>query len=195
MDELPDYSEHHLLTDAAIEAQLDRALDSVAVMGAIARTPFRSQELELRTLHDEVRLAQARAAQYTHDYEISQLQQAITDMTPLAITPARVPERPPARDLPEFAGVMAALAEPPPLLMTDAELIRGAVAVFRSRITRMRELKAARDNPIVGHALNSLELGLMGLERVAGHGGGDGNGRGDGGADRDGAGDSGGRPG
>lgn len=196
MTDLPDYSDEHILSDDAIEAQLDQQLESIAIMATIARTPFRENYPATITMLDELRMAQARAlydaamiaedrAQDTHRHWI----------TPGGITP-RPFEAPPRRDLPEFERVMQAMEEPPPILETDSALIRGSAAVLRSRIERMRSLKAARDNAVLFHALNSLELGLMGLERVAGHagddttrGGGDGAGgvpRGsDGGGDRD----------
>lgn len=59
-----------------------------------------------------------------------------------------------------------ALREPGSLSAADQIVVAGSLEVITDRVRRLRELVAAQTNAVLGHALNSIELGLIGLAKV-----------------------------
>ena len=53
----------------------------------------------------------------------------------------------------------------------EATLVRYAASVIAEQVTRLRAIRI--ENPILSHALNTLDLGVVGLARVAGKEGND----------------------
>lgn len=93
----------------------------------------------------------------------------------VAVDPGPVqfsPPQPPARYPQVFAEEMrAALARPRRVAPDEAVLIQTHGDAIAREVTALRGLSV--DDPVFGHALNSVDLGLIGLARVVG-GGGDG---------------------
>lgn len=77
-------------------------------------------------------------------------------------------------DLPNFSqalfdeAVAKAEAERGQLSAVDSQMVRQFLLVLDEWMERLRSLHAAAENAVMGHALNSIDLGRIGLKKVEG---------------------------
>lgn len=173
-----DYSAQNLPDEDELIAMMESAVALAETLGGgRRRVDGEGRGLPRNTVHDsrawEVPLRPMPPHDATSHVRLAWDPVVLSGMAPPPVVSIDDGFDPPSVAVHDPAVLPAALAkaaqEPPRVSAQQAQLLGTIIAEVRERVETVRWWEA--DDPILGHALNSIELGLIGLAKVAGGGG------------------------